>query len=99
MTMQDRIDPEVRVPLDGLLGAFPGGFNAIPDIVARRELVIAILAAGAEGIPPNDRVSSHDHVAPGRDDHPEVGVRVFTAAAWCSAAWRWMTPPQRCSAR
>ena len=77
MTMQDRIDPEVRVPLDGLLGAFPGGFNAIPDIVARRELVIAILAAGAEGIPPNDRVSSHDHVAPGRDDHPEVGVRVY----------------------
>ena len=77
MTLQDRIDPEVRVPLDGLLGAFPGGFNAIPDIVARRELVIAILAAGAEGIPPNDRVSSQDHVAPGRDGHPEAGVRVY----------------------
>ena len=44
MTMQDRIDPEVRAPLDGLLGAFPGGFNAIPDIVARRELVAAVLA-------------------------------------------------------
>ena len=77
MTMQDRIDPEVRVPLDALLGAFPGGFNAVPDIVARRELVIAILAAGAEGVPPNDRVSSQDHVAPGRDGHPEAGVRVY----------------------
>lgn len=81
MTMQDRIDPEVRAPLDGLLGAFPGGFNAIPDIVARRELVAAVLAAGSEGVPPNDRVTSKDLVAPGRDGHPEAAVRVYRPVA------------------
>ena len=80
MSLQDRIDPEVRAPLDGLLGAFPGGFNAIPDIVARRELVAAVLAAGAEGVPPNDRVTSEDRLAPGRDGQPDVAVRVYRPA-------------------
>ena len=80
MSLQDRINPEVRAPLDGLLGAFPGGFNAIPYIVARRELVAAVLAAGAEGVPPNDRVTSEDRLAPGRDGQPDVAVRVYRPA-------------------
>ena len=36
MSRRDLIDPESRVPLDALVGFLPGGFNAIPDIVARR---------------------------------------------------------------
>jgi len=39
MSRRDLIDPESRVPLDALLEVMPGGFNAIPDIVARRAAV------------------------------------------------------------
>ena len=45
MSRRDLIDPECRVPLDGLLEVMPGGFNAIPDIVQRRAAVESMLGA------------------------------------------------------
>ncbi len=80
MTLHDRIDPEVKVPLDGLLAAFPGGFNAIPDIAARRATVDAVLAAATADLPPNDRVTREDRLIPGPNGAPDVPVRVYRPA-------------------
>ena len=43
MPQHDSIDPESLVPLAALYEALPGGFNAIPDIVARRETLYGML--------------------------------------------------------
>jgi cytidine deaminase len=51
MSRRDLIDPESRQPLDQFLAALPGGFNSVPDIVARRDTAAQLLAA--LGVPPN----------------------------------------------
>jgi acetyl esterase/lipase len=38
-----RLDAVSREPLEGLLAVMPGGFNSIPDIVQRREVVGSLL--------------------------------------------------------
>ncbi len=72
---RELIDPESRVPLDALLEVLPGGFNAIPDIVARRAAVTAMLAAIE--VPPNPNVTSEDRTVPGPDGGPDLRVRVY----------------------
>jgi len=74
MSIRDRIDPESRIPLDGLLEVMPGGFNAIPDIVQRREVLSQMLAATP--VPENPNVSISHHVAPGPGG--DLAVRVYT---------------------
>lgn len=63
MSRRDLIDPEAREPLDQLLQAMPGGFNAIPDIAERRAALTQMLAMLE--IPPNPNVVSEDRLAPG----------------------------------
>ena len=63
MTDRTRLDPESVVPLDGLLQAIPGGFNAIPEINERRATVAALL--GTAEVPENPNVSFEEHMAPG----------------------------------
>ena len=75
MSRRHLIDPEVAVPLDGLLEALPGGFNAIPDIVQRRAAVTAMLA-GIE-VPDNPNVVKEDRVIPGPDGAPDISVRIY----------------------
>ncbi|MGE0298784.1 alpha/beta hydrolase [Pseudonocardia sp.] len=75
MSRRDLIDPESRVPLDALLEALPGGFNAIPDIVARRATVDQMLAAME--VPENPNVLKEDRTVPGPDGDPDVAVRVY----------------------
>ena len=75
MSRRELIDPEVRVPLDGLLEAMPGGFNAIPDIVQRRATVEAMLA-GIE-VPDNPNVVKEDRTVPGPDGDPDISVRIY----------------------
>jgi len=77
---RDRIDPASREPLEQLLQAVPGGFNAIPDIVERRAFVRQLLQAMTADLPPNDRVVSEDRTIPGLDGAPDVRVRVYTPA-------------------
>jgi acetyl esterase/lipase len=79
MSRRDLIDPESRVPLDALLAVLPGGFNSIPDIVARRETLSQLLA-GLE-VPPNPNVTSQDRVIPGPDGEPDISVRIYRPAA------------------
>jgi acetyl esterase/lipase len=75
MNRRDLIDPEVREPLDQLLAALPGGFNAIPDIVQRRATTEALLA-GIE-TPDNPNVVKEDRLVPGPAGEPDVAVRVY----------------------
>jgi acetyl esterase/lipase len=78
MKERDRIDPQSREPLEGLLSFMPGGFNGIPDIGARREAVAGLLAAMGADRPVNPNVTQEDHVAPGPDGAPDVRVRVYS---------------------
>ena len=77
---RDRLDPASREPLEQLLQAVPGGFNAIPDIVERRQLVAGLLTAMSAGVPPNDRVVFEDRWVPGPAGAPDVPVRIYTPA-------------------
>lgn len=60
MPQHDRIDAESLVPLAALYEALPGGFNAIPDIVARRQTLYGMLAQMTADLPPNPNVSFED---------------------------------------
>ncbi|WP_088320160.1 alpha/beta hydrolase [Kineosporia sp. R_H_3] len=75
MSRRDLIDPESRVPLDALVGFLPGGFNAIPDIVARRATVAQILASMP--VPPNPNVTTEDRTVPGPEGDPDISVRIY----------------------
>ncbi len=74
MTDRSRLDPESAVPLDGLLQAMPGGFNAIKDIHERRATVDALMAAAE--VPENPNVQISEHVAQGPAG--DIRVRVYT---------------------
>lgn len=74
MSRRDLIDPESRVPLDGLLQVMPGGFNAIPDIVQRRAAVAGLLAAMP--VPPNPNVTIEERTVPGPEGAPDLTVRI-----------------------
>jgi acetyl esterase/lipase len=75
VSRRDLIDPESRVPLDALLDAIPGGFNAIPDIVQRRATVTALLASIE--VPENPNVAKEDRQVPGPAGAPDITVRVY----------------------
>ncbi|GAA0816610.1 alpha/beta hydrolase [Spirilliplanes yamanashiensis] len=75
MSPHHPIDPDVRPPLEGLLEALPGGFNAIPDIVQRRATVDGIM--GATPVPPNPNVTTEDRTVPGPDGEPDISVRIY----------------------
>lgn len=75
MSRRHLIDPEVAVPLEGLLEALPGGFNAIGDIVQRRATVTAMLS-GVE-VPDNPNVAKEDRVIAGPDGEPDIPVRIY----------------------
>lgn len=73
-TTRDRIDPESRVPLEQLLEAMPGGFNAVPDIVQRRATMTAMFAAME--IAENENVVQEDRTIPGPEGEPDISVRI-----------------------
>jgi acetyl esterase/lipase len=75
----DRLDPASRAPLEQLLQAIPGGFNAIPDITERRAMVRQLLQTMTADIPPNDRVVSEDRTIPGPEG-ADLHVRIYTPA-------------------
>jgi acetyl esterase/lipase len=83
MSRRDLIDPDSRVPLEGLLQVLPGGFNAVPDIVARRATVEQVLSAIE--IPENPNVVTEDRTVPGPADAPDVSVRIYRPKGVTSA--------------
>ncbi len=77
MSLHERIDVESRENLELLLSVMPGGFNAIPDIVARRQALDGMLQELTKDLPRNDRVETHDRSVRGLDDDPDLWVRVY----------------------
>jgi acetyl esterase/lipase len=75
MPRRDLIDPESRVPLDALLEVMPGGFNAIPDVVARRAAVQQIFAMLP--VVENPDVAREDGTVPGPDGDPDITIRIY----------------------
>jgi acetyl esterase/lipase len=67
-----RLDPQSREPLEGLLSVMPGGFNSIPDIVQRRQVVGQLMVE-----PELDaRVTMADKVIDGPGG--EQKIRIYT---------------------
>lgn len=67
---RDRLDPPSREPLEGLLAAIPGGFNAIADINQRREVVGQLLVE-----PELDpRVEMEDRLIPGPSGDQKIRI-------------------------
>jgi acetyl esterase/lipase len=75
MSRRHLIDPEAAVPLNGLLEALPGGFNAVADIVQRRATVEAMLS-GIE-VPDNPNVTKEDRTVAGPEGAPDISVRIY----------------------
>jgi acetyl esterase/lipase len=75
MSRRELIDPEALVPLTALLEVMPGGFNAIPDIVARRAAVDGMLSAIE--VPDNANVTKEDRTIPGPHGDPDISVRIY----------------------
>jgi len=75
MSSSVRLDPESQAPLDQLLQFLPGGFNAVPDIVARRATVEQMLAAMPA--PENPNVVTQDRTVPGPEGEPDISVRIY----------------------
>jgi acetyl esterase/lipase len=74
MSVRDRIDPESRIPLEDLLSFMPGGFNAVADIVERREVLRQMLAETP--VPPNPNIVISNHFAKGPAG--DLAVRVYS---------------------
>ena len=79
MPQHDRIDAESLVPLAALYEALPGGFNAIPDIVARRETLYGMLAQMTADLPPNPHVALEDISITGPAG--ELPLRIYRPAS------------------
>ncbi len=80
MSLWDRIDAESKPPLEALWEAMPGGFNSIPDIVARRAAMSASRAAIPKGNFPQLQVAEYQYPGP----ENELTLRLYrpeTAAA------------------
>lgn len=75
MSKPVQLDSESKAALDVLLEALPGGFNAIPDIVARRATVEQMLAMME--IPENPNVATDDRTVPGPAGEPDISVRIY----------------------
>lgn len=75
MPQHEQIDPESLVPLAALYEVLPGGFNAIPDIVARRETLNGMLAQMTADLPPNPNVSTEDVTIAGPAG--DLGLRIY----------------------
>ncbi|MEU4626324.1 alpha/beta hydrolase [Actinoplanes sp. NPDC023801] len=74
MRQRPLIDPDMLPALDARLAAFPGGFNAIADIIERRATINALKAA--EPATGNPRVIQQDLTVQGS----HLSVRVYRPA-------------------
>lgn len=80
MPQHENIDPQSLEPLVALYSALPGGFNAIPDINARRATLNGMLEAMTADLPPNENVVLEDRVIPGPQGNPDLAVRIYRPA-------------------
>lgn len=77
MTIQNRIDRASRLSLKELLKDLPGGFNAIADIIERRNAVDSFVRMMTARLPPIENVVMEDRSIVGPDESLEVRVRIY----------------------
>jgi len=77
---RDRLDPVSREPLEGLLAVMPGGFNSIPDINQRREVVSSLLVEPEL----DSRVTMHEQDIPGPSG--DQAIRIYKPKSAASKA-------------
>ena len=73
MSLWDRIDTESKGPLEALREALPGGFNGIPDIIARRTAMSTSRAALPKGEYPHLTMTTHTYAGP----DGELSLRLY----------------------
>jgi acetyl esterase/lipase len=79
MSLEDRMDPELRPGLEAFLEATgPRGLAGIDDPVERRRAFLDLMLGSDVG--PDDRVETEDHEVPGPPGAPAVRVRTFRPA-------------------
>ncbi|MDC0188191.1 alpha/beta hydrolase [bacterium] len=77
MTIQNRIDPASRLPLDELLNTLPGGFNSIKDIKERRNVINSLISIMTAELPPIDNIVKEDRNISAPDALLELVVRIY----------------------
>lgn len=77
----DRLDPELRAPLEELLNTYPGGIYAITDLAERRRVDALLAAEVAEAAKARQTCSTEDLVVPGPSGGEQVPVRVYRPPA------------------
>lgn len=60
MGLEDRVDPELREPLQAMLRRTSGSLHTIEDLTERRARFVELKRDEARGIPPNRRVQFED---------------------------------------
>ena len=80
MTIQNRIDPASRLPLEELLNTLPGGFNAIKDIEERRNVFNSLSRMRTAKLPPIENIVIEDRNIAGPDGLLELVVRIYKPA-------------------
>lgn len=73
----DRLDPEVRRPLEQLLESFPGGVNSIPDLSERRRVDAQLVAEMTEATLAVQTCATEDSLVPRPADGEPVPVRIY----------------------
>ena len=77
MTIQNRIDPASRLPLEELLKNIPGGFNAIENIEERRNVINSLIRMMTAELPPIDNIVIEDRNIAAPDALLELVVRIY----------------------
>ena len=77
MTIQNRIDPASRLPLEELLNTLPGGFNSIKDIKERRNVINSLIRMMTAELPPIDNIVIEDRNIAAPDALLELVVRIY----------------------
>jgi acetyl esterase/lipase len=73
----DRVDPELRPPLEELVEMFPDGLYAIEDLAERRRIDAMLVAELVEAAKAAQTCTTEDLVVPGPPGSADVPVRVY----------------------
>ena len=73
----DRVDPELRPPLEELVEMFPDGLYAIEDLAERRRIDSILVAELVEAAKAAQTCTTEDLLVPGPVASPDVPVRVY----------------------
>ena len=77
MTFKNRIDRSSRLPLEELLNALPGGFNAIKNIQERRNIVNSLNRKITSELPPIDNIVIEDRNIACPEALNDLVVRIY----------------------